>query len=294
MIETTTSNAASSRAIRWWRALRCVLVVLYFLAVLVRVDSAWPGPLRTLNRLGTSAIHWIVRHFVSILPESPQISHVRFAVYLLLAACLIPLGAAWIAGIRRLSDLGVRRPNGLAMRYFAVGLIASLPFLWWMSRSEPFAQGYLSELKRVGLTTFLLFYLVNMFTEHLLLHGIVPALTRQTGRWPAIIPTGDTSPFAFTFKGVTGWLGLRQPSDESKTRKPIVQRLGLPADSICPILISGALFALVHWGKDSRELLLSAPGGVLVAFVALRTNSFFTPFVLHLATAGAACLMIAL
>jgi membrane protease YdiL (CAAX protease family) len=68
--------------------------------------------------------------------------------------------------------------------------------------------------------------------------------------------------------------------------------IGLPADCVPAILTSTTLFGLVHVGKDPRELLLSLPGGVALAYIAYRTNSWLTVFVLHLATAGTAFLMI--
>jgi hypothetical protein len=67
--------------------------------------------------------------------------------------------------------------------------------------------------------------------------------------------------------------------------------LGLPGGCVPAIVASAVLFSLVHVGKDARELLLSLPGGVALGYLAYRTNTWLTPFVLHLATAGTACLM---
>jgi membrane protease YdiL (CAAX protease family) len=67
--------------------------------------------------------------------------------------------------------------------------------------------------------------------------------------------------------------------------------IGLQSGCVPAVLASAALFALVHVGKDWRELLLSVPGGIVLAYMAYRTNTWLVPFVLHLATAGTACAM---
>ena len=43
---------------------------------------------------------------------------------------------------------------------------------------------------------------------------------------------------------------------------------------------------MVHLGKDWREAVLSLPGGIAVAYVAYRGDSWGIPFLLHALTAG--------
>ena len=54
------------------------------------------------------------------------------------------------------------------------------------------------------------------------------------------------------------------------------------------MVTSATLFGVVHIGKDPREMLLSVPGGLALAYVAYRSNSWLIPYILHLATAGTA------
>jgi membrane protease YdiL (CAAX protease family) len=85
---------------------------------------------------------------------------------------------------------------------------------------------------------------------------------------------------------------MAQPLGEARGFSRITCWLGLPTG--CPIAIfaSAALFGLIHGTKDFRELLLSIPGGIALAYLAYRTNSWLTPFVLHALTAGTACAML--
>jgi membrane protease YdiL (CAAX protease family) len=69
--------------------------------------------------------------------------------------------------------------------------------------------------------------------------------------------------------------------------------IGLPSGCVPAILTSAMLFSLVHVGKDPRELMLSLPGGLALAYISYRTDSWLTVLVLHLATAGTACAMLA-
>jgi len=49
------------------------------------------------------------------------------------------------------------------------------------------------------------------------------------------------------------------------------------------LLVSGALFAAVHFGKPRLELALSMPGGLAVAYLTLRSHSIWPAIVAHYA-----------
>src|SRR5262249_47181103 len=121
------------------------------------------------------------------------------------------------------------------------------------------------------------------FTEHLLLHGVVLGLTRPDGRWPG--PLG-VSPAGRGPGKVLRWLGMSMAAS-----KNMVEWLGLARGSALPMLVSPLLFGMVHLGKDTRELVLAFPGGLVQAYLAYRSNSWLTPLAIHLATASMALLM---
>ena len=62
--------------------------------------------------------------------------------------------------------------------------------------------------------------------------------------------------------------------------------LGLMPGCGFAIFASAALFALIHVGKDWREAALSFPGGLAIAYIAYRGDSWLIPFLLHSMTAG--------
>ena len=49
---------------------------------------------------------------------------------------------------------------------------------------------------------------------------------------------------------------------------------------------------MAHLTKDPRELMLSLPGGIALAFLAYRSNSALVPFLTHAGTAGLAYFLI--
>jgi len=294
----TTNNQGRERPgdkIRLKPAVTFVIVLAYCTLFLVRMSASWPASLRSLNRACTESVYAVVGSVTWFLPASAGGNLIRTAVYLLLVAGLVPAAGAWVSGIRSVSDIGLRIPNRLAWRYLLVGLLASMPFLWWMSRGERFADSYLPELKRSGVAIFLVYYFINMLTEHFFLQGVLLAVCRRSGKWPDPVGMdrrgagGDG--MAAKAAAWLGWSGLNRNRSEHGGAG---RTLGLPAHCLFPIVASSVIFGLAHLGKDARELLLSFPGGMILAFMAYRTNTWLTPFVLHLLTAGTACLLIVL
>jgi len=207
------------------------------------------------------------------------------ACYLLLVAGLIPWLLMALMGRGRPRDLGTRLPNRYAPRLLAVCFVCSVPFLWWMARSSGMAGFYLPHMRRVGAAAFLSYYFVNMLTEHSLHHGVLLAVLRPGLRWPG---AGDGCRSALVAKsgGMLRWLGLAQRGGAGRGWRGAADWLGLARDCGPAILGSALLFGYLHLGKDFRELALSVPGGIALGWLAYRTDSWLTPFVLHLATAG--------
>jgi hypothetical protein len=206
-------------------------------------------------------------------------------LYLLVVGLAVPWLVTASLGARRPRDIGLRIPNRLAVRVLAVGLAVSLPLLWWMAHSPGIAENYARQFRPTA-TPAVLYYAVNMTVEHILLQGLVLALFRPGLRWPE--PPGLVEGGAPRGLRALRWLGLAQPTEGATGLGRARAWLGLPPDCVPAVLMSGVLFGMVHFGKDTRELLLSFPGGVVSAYVAYRTNSLLTPFVLHLLTALAA------
>lgn len=274
------------------------IIFIYCTLLLVNPPQWLPTVLQNFVRDAQGLVVRIIGGGVKALKGDRSPGELVSAIYFLVIACFIPVFVARIAG-RRLPDLGWRWPNRLALRYFIVALAISSPFLFWMVNSPTIGRPYLAQLDRLGFVAFAAYYLVNMFTEHLLLHGVVLGLARPDGRWP------DPAPVPNPAKGLVGilrWLGLANPthaisSGEGPTprtnrRSGALSRwLGLATGCLVPMALSALLFGLVHLGKDSRELILAFPGGLAQAYIAYRSRSWLTPFAIHLATASMALAM---
>lgn len=266
------------------------LYCLLFLVSLQSVEGEYLGSVLEVLREPSRWVRSLVDSLIDGVDVSPSSRGLfRSGLYLLLVAGLIP----WLTlGLLRHGhpyDLGCRVPNRYGWRVLLVGYLIAVPFLVWMVRGTRFAGPYLTQLERYGGAAFSAYYVVNMLTEHFLFHGAFLAAFRVGHRWPGPPPV-QARATAGRMR-VLHWLGLAQPTDGVSGPSRVIRWLGLPAGCVPAICASAALFGLVHAGKDSRELLLSVPGGIALAYIAYRTNSWFTPFVLHVATAGTACAM---
>ncbi len=263
---------------------------IYCLIFLVRPSASWP---LTLRRVMSGSSGWVRGcinssfGFAGFEQVSPEVS---FGVYLVVIAGLVPWLTLAVLRRGRPYDLGCRRPNRIAWRVTLVGYLIALPLMVWMARGAGFASHYLPHLDRAGLGPYLLFYLANLVSEHFLFHGVMLSVFRTQWRWPASPPIAANA--TGRLNRSLQWLGLAQPVSGQRLRHRVTQWAGLPDGCGVAIIASGLLFGLVHAGKDPRELLLSVPGGIVSAYLAYRTNSWLTPFVLHLATAGTALAMI--
>jgi|CXWL01.1.fsa_nt_gi hypothetical protein len=294
---------------RWPHYLALSLLFVYCTILLVNPPKWVPIVLQNLSHDARGQVSHAIHRSVAAIAGAKLPRELIDATYFLCIAAFLPVCVARIAG-RRLYDLGWRWPNRLALRYFIVALAVSAPFLIWMVKSPTIATPYLKQLNRLGFIAFAAYYLVNMFTEHLLLHGVVLGLARPDGHWP------DAAPLPAPGRGFIGllrWLGLAMPTplpsrekgrDEGENTRSLWPFrnsrltdmrawLGLAPGCLIPMVFSALLFGMVHLGKDTRELLLAFPGGLAQAYIAYRSNSWFTPFLIHLATASMALAMMA-
>lgn len=217
--------------------------------------------------------------------------------FLAIVGIVLPWLVMALLGRGRPSALGVRVPNRFGVGVVIVAYLASLPFLYWMVADSGLANYYLPHMRRAGTTPFLIYYAVNMLGEHFLLHGVLLAALRPGMRWPEppAMPEADAER-ASDVSGNVRWaadFGTRGSGTAGRWHT-VLSWLRLPRHCTPAVIGSASLFALVHVGKDPRELVLSVPGGIALAYLAYRTNSFLTPLVLHLATAGTALGMMVL
>lgn len=225
-----------------------------------------------------------------LMGSEAHATEIPATVYLVFITGVVPWAALALSGRGRPYDLGIRRPNRYGWRITLVGYLISVPFLIWMVRGQGFATPYLRELGRAGPTGFTLYYFVNMLGEHFFFHGALLAVFRAGQRWPPPAPVAVDA--TNTLARALQWIGLVQPTRGTKGARRVIRWTGLPDGCLPAIAASAMLFGLIHVGKDPRELVLSIPGGVALGYMAYRTDTWLTPFVLHLATAGTACLII--
>ncbi|MCH7884087.1 MAG: CPBP family intramembrane metalloprotease [Planctomycetes bacterium] len=267
------------------------LASIYCLVFLVRLSPSWPSPVRRFARESTGRIYgWIDSGLGAVGIESVS-RELRFGVYLVVMAGLLPWLVMALLRRGRPDDLGCRLPNRLAWRFVLVGYLVTLPLLFWMVRGADFASHYVPHLNRAGLGPYLLFHLANLLSEHFFFHGVLLSAFRVELRWPS--PPEVTENATDGLNRALQWFGLAQPVVGQGRCHRMAQWIGLPHGCGLAVLASGLLFGLVHMSKDPRELALSIPGGVAAAFLSYRTNSWLTPFVIHLAIAGTALTLVA-
>lgn len=251
----------------------------------------------------------VVMRAVNALADSVGVASSAYFVRQGAFFTLTMLIAPWLilACLRRWrpGELGWRLPNAFGWRLLSVSFIVALPFIIWMAASPTFRPYYESQLKR-GAAGFLTFYAVTMVGEHFLFHGVILAVLYPGARWPGAQGGGAGSfaatctvgigasspclPFSLMtwWRGGLRWLGLTDDRRGATGWRGMIRGLGVPDYGEWAVLASGVLFAMVHWGKDARELMLSLPGGIASAYLAYRTDTLATPLLLHLATAGTA------
>jgi hypothetical protein len=262
------------------------LAVTYTLAVYVQPPKWWPDTVIEGRASLVRGLYTVINGALSQLGISSPSPELRTGVYLVLTAGIIPWLLMAVIRRGRPSDLGIRRPNRIGWRLLVVGCLLAAPIQYWMVLSPAFAKYYEPQLNRAGLTAFIGFYVVNMLTEHLFLHGILLGACRVGQRWP------PPPPVAADAEGRWGrigqWLGLAQPCADRHGPARLIGWIGLPPGCIPAVITSASLFGMIHLGKDPREMLLSIPGGIALAYIAYRGNTWLIPYFLHLATAGTA------
>ncbi len=264
------------------------IITLYVVWLLVRPPSwldpamhaLWSWPQIQTNR-------FVVAILDSLGFDAPS-RFLRSGTYFLLTLLLLPWAACLLLGRRRPRDTGLRVPNRLLLRIVGCGLITSIPFLIWMVHSPRFLPYYGSYVD-AGPLRIAVFYVVVLFCEHFFFQGVILAGLRAGGRWPE--PSKVVQDAEAGWRRVAQWFGIAQPTEQAESVTRVTRWLGIPDGCLGAIALSGILFGLAHWGKAGRELVLSFPGGVFLAFLAYRCDSWLAPYLLH---AGAIAISILL
>ncbi len=263
-----------------------VVTAFYCLAMLVRPAQIWPEPIVNIMLSSSNAVYEILRAFLSAAGfEHPSPELVNGA-YWLTASGIVPLMAAMLLLRATPTSLGCRRLNRTGWRLLVLGFIVAMPFVYFMAMGLGMRAYYLPELARAGGIAFLVYYLIIMLAQHFFFHGVMLAAFRSDGRWPAPLPSAKTGYVSGCCPRVRRWLGIGL-GQRGHVRNTIASWWGLAPGCGFAIFASAALFALVHIGKDWREATLAFPGGLAMAYIAYRGDSWLIPFFLHALTAGA-------
>lgn len=264
-------------------AVSIVLSALYCLVLLMPRFARTLGPLSAVRPW----FHRLAKNVLVAFGAEEARLELRLGFFFILILLIIPWLAMLCAGRGRPWDIGLRSPNRIGWRILAIGFLLALPFQIWMVNSPGFARYYVPQIERAGLTVFLLYYTAVLLGEHFFFHGVLLATCRSGGRWPSPPPLSND---AGTAVGrILQWIGLCQPVDSATGVRRLTRWIGLRDGCLLAVFASAALFTAIHIGKDPRELLLSFPGGVGLAYVAYRTNTWLIPYLLHAATAAIAC-----
>jgi len=170
----------------------------------------------------------------------------------------------------RLRDVGLGPPSRLGRRLMLAGAALSVPFAIWLGRSmrgTPEPVQYVSAL-------------LAMIPEHFLICGVYVAVLLPGRRLPDPVPLAPVEGSAAVY--LLRWLGLAQLPLAPGHHRGLAW-FGLSASQLTALLVSGALFAAVHFGKPRLELALSMPGGLAVAYLTLRSHSIWPAIVAHYA-----------
>lgn len=282
-------GVARLRTRRFGVVLAVGLISIHLCAFLLQPPGFLGSALQRLWNQPRSWLYHVVDAGFAWAGVSSPSMELRHGALLFLSLCVLPWLIMLLLGRGRPRDIGFRRPNRLAWRVITVGFAVSIPFLLWMVGSEHFGPYYRPHIARVGGWVFVGYYAANMFCEHFFFHGVMLAVLRIGFRWPA--PPTLASSATSGVGRVLQWVGLAQPTGDARGFGRIVRWLGLRDGCVGAIVLSALLFGLIHAPKDPRELLLSFPGGAGMGYLAFRSNSLLTPFLLHVVTAGAACLL---
>lgn len=241
-----------------------------------------PGGLDTAIRVSWHKPRsWILEHIRDAFAALGFEDYSRFVLqgaFYVLLALVVPLVGSHLIGRGRPFDNGWRKPNRFMLRIVGGSFLFSVPFIFWMVQSPEFAPYYRRHFEE-GVLTVLTYLVVVLFCEHFFFEGIMLAAFRADGRWPEPAKIVEDAPPGW--RRVAQWFGVGYPTGSARGFERVTRWLGIPDGCVGAILLSGILFGLMHSGKAGRELFLAFPGGIALAALAYRCNSWHAPYLLH-------------
>ena len=273
---------------RWrvWFFRVCISVYVVWLLV---IPPSWLGPaMRSLWYAPRSWVRSLVRHGLEAIGFDQPTRFVQGQAYYIVLALVVPYVVCVLLRRGRPADTGWRKPNRYLFRIVGCSYLFAIPFLLWMVLSPEFASYYRPYLT-AGYTSIITYYVVILFCEHFFFEGVMLVAFRAEGRWPP--PPTLVQDATSGRRRVAQWFGVACPTGSAQGLQRVTRWLGLPDGCVGAILLSGVLFGLVHWGKAGREFLLAFPGGIFLAALAYRCNSWHAPYLLHAGTVTAAAVM---
>ena len=258
-----------------------MVISVYVVWLLVR-PPAWLDPgIHAVWSWPQIQVHRLVVNILTAIGLDAPSRFLRFELYFILLALLLPFAACLLLGRGRPADTGWRKPNRLLLRIVGGSLLVSVPFLIWMVRSPEFLPFYRPYVE-AGPLRIAVYYVVVLFCEHFFFEGVMLAAFRTDGRWPK--PPKVVQDAVSGWRRIAQWFGVAQPTKGAVGLRRATRWLGIPDGCVGAIILSGVLFGLVHWGKAGREYFLAFPGGLFLAFLAYRCNSWHAPYLLHAGT----------
>ena len=254
------------RDIPWGRAghtfIGWLVTFLLLFVILVFVWSFW--------EVNAFLKPWWVANILTTWNENDRIFALWLVVWVILGM-VVPAFLLYLSGIK-LTDVGMGIPNSLGWRMIILGIVVSIPFGVLLLNSKnydtgqnPLSQDYIMSL-------------LSMIPEHFLVTGVCTALMFPGRRLPRDVSLEPVEG-NFIEKGFR-WFGLAQSSANAGSNR-ILAWFGLTWVSLFAIVASGAVFRMIHLGKDDLELMLSFPGGVAIAYMTIRCNSIWPSVISH-------------
>lgn len=283
-----------SAGVRWpSHLLSCVVALLaaFHLSFFWIVPRSWmPSWLTQMTtEFRVTAARKMSEWLPAVVGWSPN-TRWRWALLSAAMAVVLPWLLMAVIGRGRPRDLGLRRPNRIGWRLLIFGYLVSFPLLVAMASTPALQTYYRRELTTHSVAGLFGPYLVILVAEHFLFHGVYLALLRPGRRWPVVpepAPLGDDR-----LRKALRWLGLAQPPGEARALKHVTRWIGLPDACLFALLLQTVLFGLIHLGKAPAEVAMSFPGGLAMAYVAYRCNSWLVPMLLHAATGSTVLLLV--
>jgi membrane protease YdiL (CAAX protease family) len=213
---------------------------------------------------------WWVDNALRSWNENDRVVALWLVVWVILGM-VVPTALVYLSGLT-LADVGIGMPNALGWRMIVLGIVVSIPFGILLLNNKNYDTGQ-NPVSPVSIMT-----LLSMIPEHFLVTGVCTALMLPGRRLPSDV---SLEPVEGNFiEKSLRWLGLAQSSANADSNR-ILDWFGLTWVSLFAIVASGAVFRMIHLGKDDLELMLSFPGGVAIAYMTLRCHSIWPSVISH-------------